>query len=253
MSHQNHNIKISIITVVKNNEKKIERCIKSVINQSYKNIEYIVIDGNSCDKTKEIIKKYDSHINFSISENDLGIWDAMNKGINNASGEIVGFLNSDDFYYPKTLETVANYFDKNKIDFLFGTVKKYKLMHGFNPKKIKWSFGFYTSHSVGFFIKLNKHREIGLYNTKFLSADLEFFYKMIIDFKLKGIASKKNEIFGEFAPGGFSSKVNYVTHLRDLNDIRLHNKQNKIFVYLLYLGKILKNPKKFFKALFKIN
>lgn len=237
--------KISIITVVKNNEKTIERCIKSVLDQSYDNIEYIVIDGDSTDGTKNKIKKYTKHISTFISETDNGIWDAMNKGLDIASGEIVGFLNSDDFYYPKAIETVVNYFTKEKIDFLFGTVKKYKIMHGYKPEIIKWSFGFYTSHSVGFFIKLDKHIEIGKYNSKFLSADLDFFYKLIVTFKCKGISTKKKEIIGEFSSGGFSSNINYIQHLKDLNQIRIHNNQNKFFVYFLYLIKILKKPIKF--------
>ena len=77
----------------------------------------------------------------------------MNKGLKIAKGNIVGFLNSDDTYNQNTLKIVNNYFNNFKIDFLFGSVRKYKIMHGFSPWKIKYSFGFYTSHSVGFFYK----------------------------------------------------------------------------------------------------
>tara|TARA_Y100000590_G_scaffold350646_1_gene402633 strand:- start:367 stop:1119 length:753 start_codon:yes stop_codon:yes gene_type:complete len=242
---------ITIITVVKNNEDVIEKCITSVLNQNYKNIDYIIIDGNSTDNTMSIINKYKDKISVVTSENDQGIWDAMNKGISLAKGEIVGFLNSDDIYYENCLKTVNDYFNKHSIDFLFGTVKKYKIMHGFNPNIIKWSFGFYTSHSVGFFIKTEEHKKVGYYNTKYLSSDLDFFYKMIVNFNLKGLSTRKNEIFGEFKKGGFSSKVNYIDHLKDLNRIRLDNKQNKIFVLFLYFVKILKKPIKFIKALKK--
>ena len=240
---------ITIITVVKNAEKTIERCIDSVLNQNYKNIQYIIIDGNSKDKTKEIINKYKDRISLIISENDNGIWDAMNKGIKLAKGEIIGFLNADDFYYENSLEIVNKYFNDKNIDFLFGTVKKYKLMHGYNPSIIKWSFGFYTSHSVGFFIKTQKHKEVGFYNTKYLSADLDFFYKMIVNFKLQGKSTKKEEILGEFGKGGFSSKINYLQHLKDLNQIRIDNKQNKHFVYFLYFIKIIKKPLKFISSI----
>ena len=153
-------MKVSIITVVKDNEDKIEKCIKSVINQSYKNIEYIIIDGNSSDNTKKIIQKYINRIHIFISERDNGIWDAMNKGINLATGDIIGFLNSDDFYYPDAIQTVVHYFTQKRIDFLFGTVRKYKLMYKFNPKIIKWSFGFYTSHSVGFLLSLKNIKKL---------------------------------------------------------------------------------------------
>lgn len=248
----NNNKSISIITVVKNNEEKIEKCIKSVLNQKYKNFEYIIIDGHSSDNTMSIVNKYKNKISIILSEKDNGIWDAMNKGLKLAKGEIVGFLNADDFYYENTLQTVNKYFSNKNIDFLFGSVQKYKLMTGFYPYIIRWSFGFYTSHSIGFFIKTKKHQEIGYYNTKFLSADLDFFYKMIVKFKLKGSSSKRSEIFGEFCKGGFSSKINYLDHLNDLNLIRIENGQNKIFVYFLYFIKILKKPIKFLNALKKI-
>ena len=236
---------ISIITVVKNAETTIEKCIKSVLNQNYKNIQYIIIDGNSTDNTKKIIDKYRNKVSLIISEDDNGIWDAMNKGIKLAKGEILGFINADDIYYENSLKIVNRYFSEENIDFLFGTVKKYKLMHGYNPSIIKWSFGFYTSHSVGFFIKTQKHKEVGFYNAKYLSADLDLFYKMIVNFKLRGKSTKKEEILGEFGKGGFSSKINYMEHLKDLNQIRIDNNQNKLFVYFLYFIKIIKKPIKF--------
>ena len=240
---------ISIITVVKNAENTIEKCIKSILNQNYKNVQYIIIDGNSTDNTKKIIEKYRNKVSLIISEDDNGIWDAMNKGIKLAEGEILGFINADDFYYENSLKIVNKYFSEENIDFLFGTVKKYKLMHGYNPSIIKWSFGFYTSHSVRSFIKTQKHKEVGFYNTKYLSADLDFFYKMIVNFKLKGKSTKKEEILGEFGKGGFSSKINYLQHLKDLNQIRIDNKQNKHFVYFLYFVKIIKKPLKFISSI----
>ena len=211
----------------------------------------MVIDGKSTDGTLEILDKYKKNISLLISEEDKGIWDAMNKGVSLAKGDIIGFLNADDTYYENSLNIVNDYFINNEIDFLFGSVEKYKLMHGYKPWKIKWSFVFYTSHSLGFFIKTNKHKEVGFYNSRFLSADLDFFYRMIVEFKLKGIGTKKNEILGKFSKGGFSSRINYADHLRDLNLIRIHNKQNKLFVYLLYIGKIIKKPLKFLLAINK--
>ena len=89
---------ITIVTVVKNSEQTIEKCIQSVLEQKYDNFEYIVIDGGSTDKTKEILEKYKKKIHKVISEKDNGIWDAMNKGLNLASGDIIGFLNADDYY-----------------------------------------------------------------------------------------------------------------------------------------------------------
>ena len=190
------NYKISIITVTKNSEKFLEECILSVNNQSYKNYEHLIIDGNSTDNTVNLIKKHESKIKYWISESDNGLYDAMNKGINRCSGDIIGILNSDDIYFEQTLKIVNDYFNSSKnLDFLFGSVYKHKLLHGYNPNKIRWSFGFYTSHSVGFFIKKESQLKVGLYNLKYkYSSDYDLFYRMIIKFKMKGIATKKNEI-----------------------------------------------------------
>ena len=107
-------MKLSIITVCFNSDKTIKDTINSVASQIYSDIEYIVIDGESQDRTIEIINANRMVINKLISEPDLGIYDAMNKGINLASGEIIGFLNSDDVYYdPYVLEKIANAFIRN--------------------------------------------------------------------------------------------------------------------------------------------
>ena len=117
---------ISIITVTKNSEKTIEKCILSVKKQSFKNFEYIIIDGKSSDKSIKIIKKYKNFINHIESKKDKNLWDAMNKGIKVSRGKIIGILNSDDFFYPNALSYVKKYFNENNIDFLFGAVKKKK-------------------------------------------------------------------------------------------------------------------------------
>ena len=106
---------ISIITVVKNAEETIEKCISSVIKQKYDNIEYIIVDGGSTDKSIEIIKKYNEKIDKLVVEPDNGIWDAMNKGIKLSKGDIIGFLNSGDVYFPGVLNLVNNYFLKTSL------------------------------------------------------------------------------------------------------------------------------------------
>jgi len=242
----NKNYKISIITVTKNSGKFLEECILSLDGQSYKNYEHIIIDGCSVDNTINIIKKHKDKIAYWVSEKDEGLYDAMNKGIKKCSGDIIGILNSDDIYYPQALRIVNEYFNLNKkLDFLFGSVNKYKLLHGYNPKKIRWSFGFYTSHSVGFFIKKKSQLKVGLYNLKYkYSSDYDLFYRMIIHFKLKGIATKKEEIFGKFRSGGISSKLSYLEYLKENTKIRIDNGQNIIFVYLIFLARFLRNLRK---------
>lgn len=107
--------KISIVTVVKNSEDTIEATIQSVINQSYKNFEYIIIDGASSDSTLIIINKYSNHIFKVISEPDNGIYEAINKGIKIATGDLIGILNSDDRYFSNSLSIVADNYQKEII------------------------------------------------------------------------------------------------------------------------------------------
>jgi glycosyltransferase involved in cell wall biosynthesis len=245
----NKNFKISIITVTKNSEKFLEENINSLKNQTYQNFEHIIIDGKSTDGTVDIIKKHKEKIDYWISEPDKGLYDAMNKGIEVSTGDIIGILNSDDIYYSDALRTVNNYFSqKENLDFLFGTVQKHKIMHGYHPEKIKWTFGFYTTHSVGFFIKKSSQMEIGFYDTRYkYSADYDLFYKMIVKKKMIGIATKKNEILGKFRPGGLSDQIKYIDFLRENFQIRLDNGQNKYYLYLIFLLRILRNFKRLFR------
>ena len=116
-------MKISIITVCKNAETTIEKTIQSVLSQSYKNIEYVVIDGASTDNTNALIKAYRNRISHYVSEIDHGIYNAMNKGIKFAKGDIVFFLNANDIFYDEfVLEKVASVFSKADIELLYGDV-----------------------------------------------------------------------------------------------------------------------------------
>ena len=236
------NLKISIITVVKNNKDTIEKNILSLLNQNYKNYEHIIIDGGSEDGTVEIINKYKKYIKYFISEADNGIYDAMNKGIDIVEGDIIGILNADDYYFSNALEIVNNYFEKyNEIDFLFGSVKKHTLQTGFYPKKIFWTFGFYTSHSVGFFIKSEAQKKLGYYNIKYkYSSDYDLFFKMIVKFKMKGMATNKNEVMGHFGLNGLSSRLKYIDYLNENTQIRLDNGQNKLFVWCIHYLRFFK-------------
>ena len=238
--------KISIITVTKNSENYLEKNILSVHKQKYKNYEHIIIDGKSSDKTIDIINKHKKKIKYFISEKDRGLYDAMNKGIKKSTGDIIGILNSDDIYYKETLDIVNKYFNKyQKLDFLFGSVYKHKLLHGYYPKRIKWSFGFYSTHSIGFFIKKEAHKKVGSYNIKYkYSADYDLFYRLIVKKKMNGMATKKSEVFGKFRRGGLSSRIRYIDFLKECTQIRLDNKQNFFIVYLIFFARLLRNIRK---------
>ena len=240
---------ISICTPTFNSEKYLEKTIKSVISQGYGNIQLIIIDGGSTDGTIKIIKKYKKYINYWVSEKDKGIYDAWNKGLKVAKGEIFGILSSDDFYYKNTFSIVNKYFQKfPKINFLFGATKmKWGVVHKYRPEKIKWSFGFYTTATPGFFIKTKDARKIGGWNLKYkTSSDYDFFYKMLIKYKMKGMIGSKKEIFGYRRSGGFSANVPYLKWLKECSQIRLDNNQNFVFVYLIHLIRIIKNLDRIF-------
>ncbi|MEO7292773.1 MAG: glycosyltransferase family 2 protein, partial [Ginsengibacter sp.] len=114
-------MKVSIITVTYNSAKYVDDCINSIIRQNYKNIEYIIIDGNSTDGTLDIIKKHSDHIFKWVSQEDSGMYDALNKGIRLATGDIVGILNSDDVLASEdVISEIVNCFQQNHVDSLYG-------------------------------------------------------------------------------------------------------------------------------------
>ena len=235
---------ISIITVCFNSEKTITNTIESVINQKYQNIEFIIIDGKSTDETLNIIQKYKTNITKIVSEKDNGIYDAFNKGLNLYKGDLIGFVNSDDVLLPNAIEILVDYYNRYKDkDFFFGSVKKHwAILYGYKPWKIFYTWSFYSSHSTGFYIKREAAKIVGTYNTKYkYSADYDYFYRMIIKHKLKGVGTKKNELFGIFSRGGFSSKVGFYEHLCECTKIRLNNGQNKLIVLLTFVLKYIMN------------
>ncbi len=238
---------ITIITVVLNDDKNIERTIRSVLDQKYDNIQYVIIDGDSKDNTKKIIERYKNKIDTFVSEKDKGIYDAFNKGLKKAKGDLLGFVNSGDVLTKDSLCILINYYNKyKKADFFFGAVKKHwGTLYGYQKWKIYFSWGFYSSHSTGFFIKKDAARIVGEYNLKYTySADYDYFYRMIIKHKLVGVGTKKKELFGVFQRGGFSSKIKFFDHLVECTRIRLDNNQNKIMVLITIIIKYLFNYKR---------
>ena len=236
----------SIITVVKNDEKNIYKTLKSVSSQTFKNFEYVVIDGRSTDKTLEILKK-NKRINFLISEKDKGIYYAMNKGLKHSRGKIIVFINSGDIFSKNALKIVHDIFKKNsEISFVFGTVlRKYTkaniLKYGYNDKRLIYNFDFATAHSTGFFLNRKIFIKYGMFNTEFkISADYDLYLRLILNQKLLGGATKKKDLIGIVASGGYSSKVPFLRHLFEETKIRLNNNQNLILVIIIFFNAIIK-------------
>ena len=241
----------SIITVVYNNEKYLEETILSVLKQSYKNFEYIIVDGGSTDRTLEIIKKYNNKIDYWVSEKDKGIYDAFNKGMSLCRGNFIGIINSDDTYTKNSLKIISSYIKKKPVfDFIFGSVRKHwGILHGYKPNKIFYSWGFYSSHSTGFFIKRSSAQKVGLYDLKYkYHADYDYFYRLIVQKKMTGLATKKKEITGIFRRGGFSSTINYRKLFKEEMLIRYNNKQNFVLLIVIFIYKIVKHFKKIVKS-----
>ena len=188
-------MKVSIITVCYNSEKYISNCIDSVLNQEYSNIEYIVVDGNSADRTVDIIKSYKNGISRFISEPDKGIYDAMNKGIGLATGEIIGILNSDDYFTnSQIIGKVVDAFKSENIDALYGDVRfinpknagrtvRYYSSKNFNFNKFK--YGFMPAHP-SFYIKRIFYEQFGYYKTDYkIASDFEFMLRVFSHSEMK--------------------------------------------------------------------
>jgi glycosyltransferase involved in cell wall biosynthesis len=201
---------VSIVTVVYNGENTLERTIISVINQTYKNIEYIIIDGGSIDNTLSIVNKYKHHISTIISEKDKGIYDAMNKGISLANGSLVGIINSDDWYEIDAVEKIVSSFLSNtNFDVYYGVLRFLALdgntsaIQGISHENLKNSM---ISHPTCF-VQLNTYRKHGIFNTNYrIAADYEF----ILRIYLKGCNFYFiEEILANFSHGGVSTVNNY--------------------------------------------
>jgi glycosyltransferase involved in cell wall biosynthesis len=173
--------KVSIITIVYNGVNEIDNTIKSVIEQSYENIEYIIIDGNSDDGTQNVIKKYQNKIDYWISEPDKGVYDAMNKGIKYATGEWICFMNSGDKFYDKNvIEHIFNKSYSYLINVIYGDVFVITKNECFIKRAeqlvtIKKRLPF--SHQSSF-VRTSVMRN-NLFNTEFkICADYDFFYNL---------------------------------------------------------------------------
>lgn len=207
-------LKVSIITVVLNSEKTISDTIISIINQTYPEIEYIVVDGCSTDATLEILKMYENNIDLLISENDEGLYDAMNKGIKLATGDIIALLNSDDIYYDNNvIEKVVETFRNNQgLDIVYGDLIYVKESE-INKIVRKWtsipySELFFNTGNVPphptLFIRKKVYDQISLFNLDFkLAADYEFMFRL---FKKNSFSSiYLPEIFVRMRLGGVTS------------------------------------------------
>lgn len=226
----NENLLISIITVCYNSISTIEKTILSVINQSYQNIEYIVIDGGSTDGTVDIIKKYEKYITYWVSESDKGIYDAINKGILIAKGDVIGLINADDWYESDAISKCMVFYKEQDIDVLYGNMRfirfngrKDIIIPSTNLKKLKSEM--IICHPASFITK-NAYNKWGLYNDTYkIAGD----YELIVRMYLKGAKFKKiNVLISNFTEGGISSNFTLKNFFENKKVRKEHNLQQLV-------------------------
>ena len=228
-------MKVTIITVVHNGEKYIEDCIKSIIQQDYHNLEYIVVDGGSTDRTLSIVDGYKNHINLVISEKDEGMYDALNKGIMLATGDVIGLLNADDMLASNNvISSIVKVFKENATDAVYGNLNyiktdfKHTIVRKWVSKqfiKNDLNYGWMPAHPT-FYVKRDTFIRCGNYSLDFgTAADYELMVRFLFTHQIK--AKFLNQLFVNMRLGGMSNmsfKQRYLAFVNDYNSL----KKNKL-------------------------
>ena len=235
-------LKVSIITVVRNNKETVKNAIDSVLGQTYKNIEYIVVDGASTDGTVEMVRSYGDKISQFISEPDSGLYSAMNKGISLATGDVIGILNSDDFYIDdKVIQRVVKEFEEKNVDSVYAdlvyvepknlnkTVRYYDSSK-FNPSK--FSYGWMPAHPT-FFVKKDAYEKHGVFRTDLkIAADFDILIRFLLTHKIS--YSYMQEVLVKMRVGGVSTSFNsiWINNIETLRVCRDNGIKTNIFKIL---------------------
>ena len=257
---------VSIITVAFNAESTIEQTIRSVLRQTYDNVEYIIVDGNSSDRTLDIIRTYDDQIDYWMSEPDEGISDAFNKGIAQSIGTIIGIINADDWLSENQIELGVKALHESPADFVFGNL----LFHDCNGEVKYKMYGDpgYTNiisskmpdlRHPTVLVKRVAYERIGLFDADFCFAmDYEWLLRL---HKQGGKGKYVKNLTGHMRASGVSD-ISYVQALKEVRKIAIRYGQSKIKANLLYLFRVAKSttrrslekrmPNKFYHKLRKI-
>ena len=243
-------LKISLITVSFNSAETIGDTIKSVLSQDYPNIEYIIVDGNSRDATIDIIKSFDGKISKWKSEPDKGIYDAMNKGLKMATGDVIGMINSDDMYSgTDIISRVAAQFEDENIDAVFGDLivvdpdNMQRVVRSYSSKNWrpdKFGRGFMPAHPT-FFVRRKYYDTIGVFKTDYrIASDYELLIRFLYVHKLRYKYLPLTMV--TMRKGGVSSsglKSNVILNNEILRACRENGiKTNLPLIYLKYFVKV---------------
>lgn len=234
-------MKISIITVSYNSANTIETTFKSILKQSYSDIEYIVVDGGSTDNTLKIAKKYNEIITTLVSEQDNGLYDAMNKGIKLATGDIIGLINSDDLFCDSdALTKVVKVFETNKnLDSVYADLF-YVSQKNINHISRRWTtgkqkpfkYGWHPAHPT-LYIKKSVYDKYGLFDLSFkLAADFEIMLRFLEKFKIS--TTYLEEPLVKMRLGGETNKSFKNIYNQNIECIRAFKKNDLNVIKLLY-------------------
>lgn len=235
---------VSVITVVLNGERHLEETIRSIVSQSYDNIEYIILDGGSHDRTLEIIRSHDADIDYWISTQDAGIYDAMNKGIQLSRGELINLLNADDYLDSCAINTiVAKYLDKKRPGIVYGDYYLIDEVLGYKTE-IKSNLDFWLGMTVShqaMFVQKGVYASLGSYNTEYqLASDYDFLLRAIkngVEFVHTGDTIVNRRLHGR---GG----KNYILSKRETCLInRAYFKNDYVHRMLFYANAVLDTVK----------
>ena len=236
---------ISIITATFNSAKTLKDTIQSVLRQTNKDFEYLIIDGGSTDETIDIVKSYESEFSGRlkwVSEKDHGIYDAMNKGIKMASGDVVGILNSDDYFTSDDiLQTVDNAFKSHEIDAIYGDIHfirdgnpqkcvRYYSSRMFRPFWLR--FGFMPAHP-SFYCKREVFEKAGLYSLDYkIGADYEMMVRLFKKYRI--MSQYINKDFVTMRTGGASNN-NVRSRITLINEDVKACKENGVYTNCLFV------------------
>lgn len=249
-------MKFSIITPTYNSEKTVKDTLQSVSDQEFKDFEHVIVDGLSKDKTLEICHGAGENIQI-FSESDRGIYDAMNKGIEKSKGEILGILNSDDFYFDSSvLKKVSEIFEKSDLDIVFGDIvyinpenisRTVRVWRTSNVKKWKLWLGWIMPHPA-VFVRREVYEKLGSFDLNFrTAADYDFLLRCCLDKEIK-MAHLENFLV-KMRTGG-NSDGGFVRRMKGIHEVCLVFKKNTgVYSFWFFVTRILiKIPQVFVKS-----
>ena len=234
---------VSVITVVFNGERYLEDAIMSVIEQTYDNVEYVIIDGGSTDKTLDIIRRYENLIDYWVSEPDNGISDAFNKGIKLQTGDLVGILNADDWYEKDCIETVVGKLGDG--DVFHGQIRHWegdKIYNVYYPNHLRLPLAMTINHPT-VFVKKQVYNCHGLFRLDYRCAmDYELLLRFYTN-NVKFIYIEK--VLANMRGGGYSAMFG-LEGFKEIKKAKIDHLRNPFSAYVYFLAQVIKYKLSFF-------